>query len=205
MSNLDSQYHDDEIELIQGCLSLDKNSWEIFVKRYTKMVYFVINNINQTRSAPLSQDNIEDLHNDVFLALLEKKLGQFRGERNCTLASWVRIVTVSKTLNYLKSLQVRTYYMDSMSKTDDDGDSVVFDVEDRSQSPEDIVIGEETLSQLKKYINSLTPREKLLVKLFYERELSNEQIAATLGISIGTLYTFKHRVMKKLENCIEET
>ncbi len=202
MGEIDSKCLDEDLELIQACLSRDRNSWEVFVKKYTKMVYFVINNINQSKSAPLNQEDIEDLHNDVFLALLEKKLAQFRGERNCSLASWVRIVTVSKTLNTIKSRQVRTHYMDSLSKTDADGDTVVMDVEDQSESQEDIVIGDETMSRLKGYISSLSPREKLLMKLYYERELSNEQIAGMLGMSMGALYTFKHRVMKKLEDFV---
>lgn len=202
MGEIDLKYMDDDLELIQGCLSRDRNSWEVFVKKYTKMVYFVINNINQSKSAPLNQEDIEDLHNDVFLALLEKKLSQFRGERSCSLASWVRIVTVSKTLNTIKSRQVRTHYMGSMSKTDDDGDMVVMDVEDQSESQEDIIIGEEGMSRLKEYIGSLAPRERFLMKLYYERELSNEQIAGMLEMSIGALYTFKHRVMKKLEDFV---
>ena len=167
------------------------------MKRYSNLVYSIVDGINRSRSAGLNSDEIDDLHNDVFMALLEKKLGQFEGRQNCTLATWVRIVTMSTAFNFLKSRQGRSKYLALMTETDDKGDIMETEVADPSDGPEERILGKEYCSRLEALVNNLPAREKLLMKLYYEREYSSTQMAAILQISTGALYTLKNRLVNK--------
>ena len=66
-----------EQALITRCLRGEKDAWEDFVRSYTRLVYFIINKLDQARAARLSREEIADLHNDVFLLLMEKKLSHY--------------------------------------------------------------------------------------------------------------------------------
>ena len=69
------------------------------------MVYRSIQHTLITRQAPFNREDLEDLHNTVFLQLFEKKckkLRQYEGRNGCGLAWWIRIVTVRIVLNQLR-------------------------------------------------------------------------------------------------------
>ena len=194
----------DEKALIRGCLSGDRSAWESFVLKYTKLVYYVINKVNWQKSASLVEEEIQDLHNEVFLALLEKKLAQFESRSGCSLASWVKIVTVSTTLNFLKARQVRARYKAAGESSHEMRVPIQF-VADSASCPENSFLGKETLSRLEDFVGPLPSREKLFLNLHYNRYLSLEEIAGVLKMSKGALYTMKSRLQKRMKEVLLET
>lgn len=199
---LDLNEPQDERQLILGCLHGERGAWEAFVRRYTKLVYYFIKKIEGSRSALLTEDEIADLHNDIFLSLLEKKLAQFEGRSGCSLTSWIKIVTASTTLNFLRSRKTRTKNLESMTQTTDEAEMGDRIIRDNSPSPDEYVQVRQTISHLENIIDKLPPREKLFVLLYYERQLPTEEVARVLQTSSNALYVLKNRVRKKLKDAL---
>ena len=99
----------DDLEFVQRCVSSDKPAWDEFVERYSRLIYNYIHSVFRIKGINLShQDNINDIFQSILLSLVKdnfKKLKSFRGKNGCTLASWLRQVTINFTLDYLRSLK----------------------------------------------------------------------------------------------------
>jgi hypothetical protein len=82
-----------EKNLVAGCLKGHKTSWYAFVVQYSALVYHTVRKTLALYSANPSDEVVEDLYQEFFLAILRddfKKLRQFKGEWGCfTDASWV--------------------------------------------------------------------------------------------------------------------
>jgi RNA polymerase sigma factor (sigma-70 family) len=94
-----------ERTLLAGCIRGDKASWDEFVQQYSALVYHTIRKTFDLHHAKRRDTVVEDLFQEFFVAILRddfKKLRDFRGERGCTLASWLRLVTVRLTIDFLR-------------------------------------------------------------------------------------------------------
>jgi RNA polymerase sigma factor (sigma-70 family) len=61
------------------------------------------------------------------------------------------------------------------------------------------------LQLLAKALATLQPRERILIDLFFRQNLSAQDVASTLHISAGAVYTQKSRILAKLREIIEKT
>ena len=83
---------DQEKTLLAGCLRGDKSAWDAFVQQYSALVYHTIRKTLTLHHADRRDDVMEDLAQELFVSLLGdrcKKLRQFRGDRGCSVASWL--------------------------------------------------------------------------------------------------------------------
>jgi hypothetical protein len=81
--------------LLAGCIKGEKAAWDALVLQYSKLAYSTIRSTLTLHHALPQDDIVEDLHQDFFLSLCEndfRKLRQFRGERGCSVASWLRVI-----------------------------------------------------------------------------------------------------------------
>lgn len=82
-----------EKNILSGCLNGDKPAWDAFVLQYSGLVYHTIKKTFSLYHTDPRTDLVEDLYQGFFLAILKdgfKKLRQCRGDRGCSLASWLR-------------------------------------------------------------------------------------------------------------------
>ena len=119
-------------------------------------------------------------------------------------SSWVKIVTVSTTLNFIKARYVRARYVTAGESSHEMRAPIPF-VADSASCPEASFLGKETFSRFEGFINTLPSREKLFLNLHYNRDLSLEEIAGILKMSKGALYTMKSRLQKKMKEVLLET
>ncbi|MGH7855371.1 MAG: RNA polymerase sigma factor, partial [Candidatus Binatia bacterium] len=99
---------DEEKTLIAGCVKTDKPAWDEFVQQYSKLVYHTIRKTLALHHAEVFPDLVEDLFQEVFLALVKDNFSQlrrFRGDNGCTLASWLRMITARRTIDHLRKLK----------------------------------------------------------------------------------------------------
>ena len=96
---------DQEKTLLAGCLRGDKAAWDAFVQQYSALVYHTIRKTLTLHHADQRDDVMEDMAQEFFVSLLRdrcKKLRQFRGDRGCTVASWLRVIASRLTIDYLR-------------------------------------------------------------------------------------------------------
>jgi RNA polymerase sigma factor (sigma-70 family) len=186
---------DTEKSLIAGCLARDKKAWDTFVSQYSPLVYHTINSTLALYRAEPSREEIEDLYQEFFVRLLRdefKKLRQFKGERGCSLASWLRIVAARLTIDYLRKSPPKTK-------------AAVYYAPSDAPDPLGCLIDSEKEDMVLHAIRSLPPRDRLLLNLCYRQALPPQQIAGILKISIAAVYTQKTRLLAKLRDFLTKS
>lgn len=190
----------DDFSLIKECLSGKQAAWDTFVERFSKLIYYAINKTLRSYNASFQEDDIADIYNSTFLQFLEndyKKLRQFKGTHNCSLSSWVRLITIRRTIDYLRSQ--RTFV-----SVEESGESESFleNLEDGQGTALDQIEAEEAKGMLQDAIVGLPSSDRLFMELYYERELSPEEIAVVMNVSVNAIYSKKNRLREKLKRSL---
>ena len=87
-------------------------------------------------------------------------------------------------------------------------DSVGFDPQGHEPDALTALINEETLKktpELSTALNELREKDQLLIKMFLVDQLSAQEVATALQLSVGAVYTRKNRVIERLRNIIEKS
>lgn len=185
---------DQEKDLLEGCLRREKVAWDAFVFRYSSLVYHTIRKTFGLYHVEVSPDLVEDLFQEFFLALLRddlKKLRQFRGNRGCSLASWLRVVAARQTIDSLRKHKLSELELAEALSAD-------------SSDPAISVRQEQADESLAKALETLSPRDRLFVDLYYRQALPPEEVGAILETSVNAVYTQKSRILVKLREAIKK-
>jgi DNA-directed RNA polymerase specialized sigma24 family protein len=95
----------DERDLLHRCLAGDRRAWTTLVESLTRYVYYLIRLTARRHATEFTDEEMADLHNDLFLALFEdncRRLRAWRGDNGCTLRSWIRVITIRRTIDALR-------------------------------------------------------------------------------------------------------
>ena len=186
---------DGERALLKGCFNGDKAAWDAFVLQYSSLVYHTIKRTLSLYHAEARADLVEDLLQEFFLSILRedlKKLRQFRGDRGCSLASWLRVVPARLTIDFLRQQRPPTVDVpDSLPSAQPD--------------PPDSLADNERSARLSQALEGLPTRDRLFLELYYRKGLFPEEIAAILKVSVSAVHTQKSRLLAKLREILRNT
>ena len=184
-----------EKTILAGCLHGEKAAWDAFVLQYSGLVYHTIKKTFILYHAEPRPDLAEDLYQEFFLSLLRddfKKLSQFRGDQGCSLASWLRVIASRLTIDFLRR---RTATPVEIA----DGRPVA------DPDPTDFLIDGEKHKLVAQVLQSLAPRDRILIDLCYRQALPPAQVAAILKTSVSALYTQKSRILDKIRESLRKS
>ena len=184
-----------EKTLIASCLRSEKPAWDSFVLQYSNLVYHTIKKTLNLHHAEPRADLVEDLYQESFISLLRndyKKLRQFRGAHGCSLASWLRIVTTRSTIDYVRKRALPSGEVAGATSR-------------HSPDPAEPFINKQQERLLNEAIQSLSPRDRILLDLCYRQALGSEQIAFLLKTSVNAIYTQKSRVLEKIREVLRRS
>jgi RNA polymerase sigma-70 factor (ECF subfamily) len=184
---------DQEKNLLAGCLQRDKAAWDAFVLRYSSLVYHTIRKTFGLYHVEVRPDAVEDLFQEFFLALLRddlKKLRQFRGDRGCSVASWLRVVATRLTIDSLRKDMLSDVELAEVLSAD-------------SSDPSGSLLQEELHESLSNGLQTLSSRDRLIVDLYYRQGVKAEEVAAILEASVNAVYTQKSRILGKLREALK--
>ena len=193
-----------EKKLLNECISGNKAAWDAFVERYTNLVYHTINKTLRIYNYDLLYDDIEDIHNSVFLSLIDndyRKLRQYKGIDNCSVSSWIMVITTNFTINYITRRKIHV----SLDDQDTDNEKpMIENVPDDRASPLKHLTDKERLGILQELVSGLQTNDRLFLKYYYDDELSPEEIATIMNITTSAVYSKKSRIIEKLRNIAKE-
>jgi len=181
-----------EKTLIAGCLRSEKAAWDSFVLQYSNLVYHTIKKTLNLHHVETRADLVEDLYQEFFLSLLRdeyKKLRQFRGALGCSLASWLRLLTARSTIDFLRK-QAPT------------SGEVAGSMPPHSPDPAEPLLNEQQEKLLNQAIQTLSPRDRILLDLCYRQALASDQVATLLKTSVSAVYAQKSRVLEKIREVL---
>ena len=181
-----------EQTLIADCLRRDKTAWDSFVAQYSNLIYHTIKKTLNLHHVETRADLVEDLYQEFFLSLLRneyKKLRQFRGAHGCSLPNWLRILAARLTIDFLRK------------KTPTSGE-VAGATSRHGPDPAEPSLDEQQEKLLNQAIQTLSPRDRILLDLCYRQALASEQIATLLKTSVSAVYAQKSRVLEKIREVL---
>ena len=190
----------DDFDLIKRCATGDKQARTQFIEKYSRLIYNYIVNVLYARKDPAAQCHVNDVFQELFCFLLEdnaRKLCSFQARNGCTLASWLRQVTVNFTIDYLRKIKPEL----SLDGGDDEGGTLMGMLSYGSASAADSLHAREQMENLKDCIEMLGIDDKYFIELHINRGLKLDEVKTHLGISRNALDVYKSRLMNRLRDC----
>lgn len=185
---------------IIGCCMGKKAALENLVRLYSNLVYSTVLRTYGVKNLRCPEHEIDDLHNTVFMRLLERRcrrLRQFKGKNGCSLASWIRVVTVRTVLDHLRQTR------DALSRSSklENIDKLVHVKADLPEAWQllDNIGKREVIDRA---MASLPPRDRLFITLYFMEGNTQSTIAEILKISRNAVYSVKHRAIKRIKEII---
>jgi len=129
-----------------------------------------------------------DAVQETFLKIY-KGIKNFRGE--CGLKTWIYRIAISEALNrqrWWKRWRRRvSFSLDEPKQTDNNGRSMPVELRDCHLGPEARFVAKETEQAVQKALSRLSFEFRLAVVLRDIEGLSYDEIAAAMGVSLGTV------------------
>jgi len=180
--------------LIAGCTKGEKAAWDAFVRQYSGLIYHTIKKTFSLHHSEPTSDSVDDLFQEVFLSLVKddfSQLRRFRGDRGCTLASWLRMIASRRTIDHLRKVRFQN-------------DSLAEHFADAAEEVCDPLIDRDQAKLISLAVAELSPRDRIFIDLVFRQELPALDVAAILRMSVGGVYTQKSRILAKLRETLEK-
>ncbi|HEV2306390.1 MAG TPA: sigma-70 family RNA polymerase sigma factor [Candidatus Acidoferrales bacterium] len=180
---------DNEGSLVAAAKAGDISAFEALVTRYERKIYRLAQHITQ------NNEDAEDVSQEAFLKAFEH-LGDFQG--NSRFYTWLVRIAVNQALMKLRKRRNKDVSLDEEIETEEN--FIPREVEDWGPSPEDRYSQEELAQILSQVIGELDPSFRLVFQLRDIDELSTEETADALGISVPAVKSRLLRARLKLRD-----
>ena len=178
---------DDEGALVAAAKGGDITAFETLVGRYERKIFRLAQNITQNK------EDAEDVMQEAFLKSYQH-LGEFQG--NSRFYTWLVRIAVNQALMKLRKRRPNQVSLDEDVDTGED--TIPREVEDWGPSPEDRYEQSELGDILNTTIAELEPPFRIVFQLRDIEELSTEETAEALGLSIPAVKSRLLRARLKL-------
>lgn len=157
----------------------DKAAWDAFVDRYAGVIHGTIRRI--LGPAGVSADEVGDAVQDVFVRLCRDRFRLLRiyDPDRAGLTTWVGVIARSVALDARRRLRKTAVPLQELA---------VEPAVDPSQPRERLIIPADLL----------TPRQRLVLAMIYEKDLDVADVAAVLGVDAQTVRSTRHKAMVRL-------
>lgn len=182
---------DPDADLVAACRLPDsegfEQAFEALFGKYRDRTYAIAFRITGTAADAL------DVVQDSF-ALVFRKLGGFRG--GSLFSTWLFRIVVNCSIDHRRRAGL---HLDSGRAADD---AAIGQIVDRSPDPRERAAKRELGDQVQLAISQLSPKLRVILALRYLEDMSYEELAATLSLSLGTVKSRLARAHLALENVV---
>ena len=190
----------DDLEFVQRCLRQDKLAWKEFLARYSRLIYNYIYSVLRSAGSSCVEQHASDIFQEIISSLISddcRKLRSFQARNGCTLATWLRQVTVNFTIGYLRRIKPSL----SIDQEDEDGFSLRDVLKDTSAGAVEKIESNQRLGALKECIERLSERDKFFLELHFNRGIRLEELRGLFRESRGAIDMQKSRLIERLREC----
>jgi RNA polymerase sigma-70 factor (ECF subfamily) len=167
---------DDEAALVKSAKAGDHAAFEELVNRYEGKIFRIAQNITH------DQAEAEDAMQDAFMKAYQH-LKDFEGDSR--FYTWLVRIAVNESLMRLRKRRPNTFSLDEKIETEDA--PIPRQIEDWGPSPEQRYAQSEMGTILTKVIEQLDPIYRVVFVLRDVAEISTEETAKMLGISVSAV------------------
>jgi RNA polymerase sigma factor (sigma-70 family) len=163
-------------DVLEALARGDKGAWEAFVRRYAGLIVAAV------RSIAREAAEVEDLTQEVFVRLCKDdfRLLKSYDPARAGLSTWITIVARSTARDAMRRRRPVAVPIEAVPESRLAVDPV------------------EPAQKLKLPEALLSPRQREILTMLYDREMEVAEIAAVLGIDPQTVRSAHHKAMLKL-------
>ncbi len=187
LKSFEEQSDDELIRRVQGG---DRHSYDLLVKRYQRKVYFLA--LRMARDHDAADDIAQETFVRAYFAFGSFTIGR-------KFYTWLYKICMNLSVDHLKSRRSLV----SESRMGDETDPL--EREARGPDPHDVLVSRETTTKIESAIDALSPKYKAVLVLRVYEDMSYEDIARTLDISVGTVMSRLSRARKKMLDVLGES
>ncbi len=184
---------DPDADLVAACRRPESEGFEIAFEelftKYRERVYAIAFRI--TGAAVDAMDVVQD-----SFALVFRKLDGFRG--GSLFSTWLFRIVVNCSIDHRRKAHPR---LAGTSTRDEDAFD---DPVDEAPDPRETAATRELGDQVQLAISQLSPKLRVILALRYLEDMSYDDLAATLGLSLGTVKSRLARAHLALENVVRK-
>lgn len=168
----------DDNSLVARMVDGDKRAYRVIVERYYRGI------VSIARRMGLTGGDAEDIAQDVFVRVwLHRDKWQANG--TATFKTWLYRVAVNRVIDIKRKPQ----FVDG---------SDLDEVPDEAMSAVDRLAKHQEFVRLRAAIKKLSDQQQIAINLFYDRELSNQEAASIMGVSVNAMESLLKRARKRL-------
>jgi RNA polymerase sigma-70 factor, ECF subfamily len=173
----------DDAALVRASIAGEREAFDVIVERHRRAVYQVcyrfVNN----------HEDASDLAQDAFVRAW-KGLGNFKGQS--ALSTWLYRIAVNACLNRVSAKAIVTEPIESGEQFEDA----------RIEGAQRAMLREERAAAVRKAIASLPEKQRATLILRVFHDMPHQQIADTLGSSVGTVKANFFHALANLKKCL---
>jgi len=176
-----------DIELIDHTLAGNQSAYADLVKRHQRFVFTLALRFAKNR------EDAEEITQDCFVKAY-RSLATF--QRQSKFSTWLYSIVYTTAMSSLRKKKLDTSSIDDENNTIQiENQSAGFDIDNAENKSRSFYLNQA--------IAQLLPDDATIITLFYQGELSLEEIAQTLGMEANTvkvkLFRARQRLKEKLE------
>lgn len=182
-----------EGELVERMLRNEELAWREFLQRFHALIRSVIERTTRRFAPRLGGSEREEIYASFLHGLLQRdmhKLRMFDARRGTQLSTWIGLLATNTAWDHVRAALRKPYSAPTLP------------AETASPAPDPLgeLVAKEAVRELRQLLASLSSKDKLFIELFYVQNLSAEEVAITMNISVKTVYTKKHKLSARLQS-----
>jgi len=186
-------------ELLAAVLRSEGRGWNELVRRYRALIYRCISKVTGKYAPYASNADTDEVFAEVLMGLLRDdmhKLRMYDPSRGTKLGSWIGIIAVNSSYDFLRS-SFRRPAGDRLDASYDP--HAPYD-----RTPLDLLLDKERWSHLNTILDEFSEKDRRFLDLFYARGMEAEEVAAEMQISLKTVYSKNHKIRTHLRRCVDK-
>ena len=188
----------DDAELIRGCLKGNKRSWDAFVDRYSRLVYWSIWKTLESQKVASKEELCREVYQDFFVRAADPaRLERFGSAKN--IKSYIRAMVSHLVFDRLRQISRQARSEIPMEALDLET-SAAGTISDARET----LVHEETQSVVRGVVDALSVKEKTCFELCYVDGRTHREIGLLLNMPQDTVSTILRRTKDRLRNALEE-
>lgn len=175
--------------------SNDQKAYAELLQRYRESVYYMMMKMCNNK------DDAEDLTIEAFGRAF-KKLDHYSPDY--AFSTWLFKIASNNAIDFIRRKKQK--YSVSIDSKFDESEGFEHSVNIRASGldPEESFIRKQKIDSVRVLVDSLKPKYKEMIELFYFQEMSHEEISKKLNIPIGTIKAQLFRARDLLFNALKE-
>jgi RNA polymerase sigma-70 factor (ECF subfamily) len=193
-----------------ACLRGDARAWAAFVDRYARVIYAAVRRALRP-AGPAALAQADDVAQDVFVRLVADDFRLLRtfDPSRASLATWLTVIARRTALDHLRRRAPAAVRLGDAQTgpsagraTSAGAGSGRAEALGAGTTPDPAAAAERADEVAAIPTEVLTPRQRLVLVMCFEREMSVEAVARVLGIAPQTVRSTRHKALERLRQTL---